>query len=94
MKRKVIVISFIIIVLAVILIATKPRFMREFKDSLINTHNTITVRTSEEYKTLKKADTSKKYFKGEKNIKIPILLYHQIPTEKSQRDNYFLMMDI
>lgn len=94
MKRKILYTFFIILVfLAIFAIysyATKPVFLKEFKDTLVNTKNTITVQNSEEYHNLKTADHSKKYYKNEKNIKIPILLYHQITNEKSSRENYYL----
>lgn len=92
MKKNIIKTSIIItiILLVIISIVIKPKFLKEFKDYCINIFNTVIVRTSKEYKNLKNADTSKKYFKNEKNIKIPILLYHQISIEKSQRDNYYM----
>lgn len=93
MKKKVIILSTILAILlalCICLLLFKPRFIKEFKDILVNTKNTITVKNSQEYKALKTADKSKKYFKNEKNIKIPILLYHQIPINKSNRENYYM----
>ena len=93
MKKKLLILISIFIlsiILCVILLITKPTFIREFKDILVNTKNTIVVKNSKEYKNLKTADKSKKYYKNEKNIKIPILLYHHVPSEKSERSEYYL----
>ncbi|MBR2587993.1 MAG: polysaccharide deacetylase family protein [Bacilli bacterium] len=93
MKKKVLVIIFLIatlLICVVSLLVIKPRFLKEFKDSLVNTYNLVTVKASSEYRALENADHSKKYFKNEKNIKIPILLYHQISIEKSARESYYL----
>lgn len=93
MKKKIFIFTSIIVILLVLctcLLTIKPRFIKEFKDFLVNAKNTIAVKNSQEYKDLKAADKSKKYYKSEKNIKIPILLYHQIPTEKSNREDYYL----
>lgn len=94
MKKKIIITILCLLVLLILLsisiITTKPRFIKDFKDELVNCKNTIEVKNSQEYKNLKSADKSKKYYKNEKNIKIPILLYHHITTEKSDRGDYYV----
>lgn len=97
MNKKRIIISTLIFLLIVILfiigmvlLKTRPPFLGEIKDLVVNTKNSIIVKTSKEYKNLKKSDKSKKYYKNEKDIKIPILLYHKIPTEKSERKEYYM----
>ena len=94
MKKKIIIILTILITLSAIiscfLLIKKPDFLKDFRDDLVNIKNTISVRNSQEYKNLKTADKSKKYYRSEKNIKIPILLYHQITNEKSNRNDYYL----
>lgn len=92
-KIKLIIPIFILILMilgALFVFIKKPLFIREFKDVLINKKNSIIVKTSKNYSNLKKADHSKKYFKNEKNINIPILLYHNITLEKSDRANYYM----
>ena len=95
MKKKIIITTIIILmlvisILAVFLIKTRAPILGELKDFAINSKNTFTVKNSKEYKELKKADKTKKYYKSEKNIKIPILLYHNIPIEKSARSEYYM----
>ena len=94
MKKKFIILCGIFIALfmlfTIIILVKRPQFMGNCKDILINSKNYLLVRNSKEYKDLKAADKSKKYFKNEKNIKIPILLYHNIPTEKSERKDYYM----
>lgn len=97
MKKKITIISVSILAIfaffaffACFLLVKKPDFLKDFRDELVNFKTTITVKKSQEYQNFKKADKSKKYYKNEKNIKIPILLYHQITTEKSNRNDYYL----
>ncbi|MBR4261583.1 MAG: polysaccharide deacetylase family protein [Clostridia bacterium] len=94
MKKKILLsilcFAILIVLLFISILITKPVLIKEFKDTLVNTKNTIEVKNSQEYKNLKSADKSKKYYKDEKNIKIPILLYHQIPTKKSKREDYYV----
>lgn len=94
MKRKTIIATLVMAMLAIvlssILLITKPPFLGDCKDILVNTRNKIIVKNSEEYKHLISADTSKKYFKNEKDIKIPILLYHHITTGKSDRKDFYM----
>ena len=93
MKKKLIILSALLIMLFLLItsiLVIRPPFLGYFKDSLINCKNTIIVKNSKQYKALKSADKSKKYFKNEKNIKIPILLYHNIPIEKSARSEYYM----
>lgn len=94
MKKKVISILLIFIMilglLCAILIMKNPDLLKDFRDELVNIKTTTSVKKSAEYHNLITADKSKKYFKNEKNIKIPILLYHQITTEKSNRNDYYV----
>ena len=95
MKKK-IIISIILItllaisILGIVLVKKRAPILGELKDFAINSKNYILVRNSKEYKELKNADKSKRYYKNEKNIKIPILLYHKIPLEKSARSEYYM----
>lgn len=95
MKKK-IIISIILItllaisILGIVLVKKRAPILGELKDFAINSKNYILVRNSKEYKELKNADKSKRYYKNEKNIKIPILLYHNIPLEKSARSEYYM----
>ncbi len=93
MKKRFFIITLILIAIVlstITLLAVRPRFVKEFRDTLLNTYNTFSVRNSKQYKALKETNSSQKYFKNEKNIKIPILLYHQIPIERSSRENYYM----
>ncbi|MCR5146675.1 MAG: polysaccharide deacetylase family protein [Clostridia bacterium] len=94
MKKKIIIfiVAFIAIlaIFSCFLLVKKPDYLKDFRDELVNIKNSITIKNSAEYQNLKKADKTKKYYKNEKNIKIPILLYHQITTEKSNRNDYYL----
>ncbi len=93
MKKKIIIVGTFLVILFVIsaiLLIIKPLWLSDFRDVLANSKNTFIVEASKEYKDLRTADKSKKYYKGEKNIKIPILLYHSITKEKSERKDYFV----
>lgn len=95
MRKKIIILTIIILIIilsitAIVLVKTRAPILGDLKDLAINSKNEFIVKNSKEYKELKKADKTKKYYKNEKNIKIPILLYHNIPTEKSARNQYYM----
>lgn len=95
MNKKIIMIITVLLLLIIsitslILIKMRHPLLGEVKDIALNFKNNIQVKTSNEYKELLKSDKTKKYYKNEKNIKIPILLYHQIPVQKSDRKNYYM----
>lgn len=95
MKKKIILTSIIVLLIAIsafaaFLIKTRAPILGELKDFAVNSKNSLIVKNSKAYKELKKADKTKKYYKNEKNIKIPILLYHNIPIGKSARSEYYM----
>ncbi len=85
--KKVILIILIFVIVIVIFFATKNPLAKEIYDEAKNIKSYIVVKTSEEYNNL---DSEKKYYRSEKNIRIPILLYHEIPTEKPTRDLFYM----
>ncbi|MBR6033889.1 MAG: polysaccharide deacetylase family protein [Clostridia bacterium] len=87
MKKKIIIALIVIILLIVVFFATKNPLAKEIYDGCKNIKSYIVVKTSDEYNKL---DSEKKYYKSEKNIRIPILIYHEIPTEKPTRDLYYM----
>lgn len=90
MKKIIIAVITFIIIIAISVICIKPRWVKEFKDLVANTMCKIEIKTSKQYKDLKNADKTKTYYKSEKEINIPILLYHKIPIKKGQRENYYM----
>lgn len=60
------------------------------RDYLVNTVTYFKVTNSNEYKNFNTNDKSKKYYKSEKEMKIPILLYHEICNTNPGRTEYHL----
>lgn len=89
--KKTILILFIILV---ILFATVAYLYVFNKNVLYNIYDGlkyikqgIEINLSSEYKV---ADKTKTYFKGEKNLRIPILLYHEITEEAPERSMAYM----
>lgn len=89
--KKTILILFIILV---ILFATLAYLYVFNKNVLYNIYDGlkyikqgIEINLSSEYKV---ADKTKTYFKGEKNLRIPILLYHEITEEAPERSMAYM----
>ena len=89
--KKTILILFIILV---ILFATVAYLYVFNKNVLYNVYDGlkyikqgIEINLSSEYKV---ADKTKTYFKGEKNLRIPILLYHEITEEAPERSMAYM----
>lgn len=89
--KKTILILFIILV---ILFATLAYLYVFNKNVLYNVYDGlkyikqgIEINLSSEYKV---ADKTKTYFKGEKNLRIPILLYHEITEEAPERSMAYM----
>lgn len=92
MKKKYLIamISIIIIIIGLYLFLFQKEVLRQGKDYLIDFTTYCKMINSDKYKNFSKADKSKTYYKSEKNIKIPILLYHQICNSTPERQNYHL----
>lgn len=66
-------------------------FLGKIKDYSISTYVSIQIKNSESYKKLKTSNKTLKYYKNEKDLKIPIILYHEISNytpERSKNDLY------
>lgn len=86
MKKKILIISSIII-LVLILIGTYLYFFNKnvlynIYDGIKYVKQAVEVNLSSEYKPI---DKTKTYYKNEKNLRIPILLYHEITTKQPER---------
>lgn len=86
MKKKILIISSIII-LVLILIGTYLYFFNKnvlynIYDGIKYVKQALEVNLSSEYKPV---DKTKTYYKNEKNLRIPILLYHEITTKQPER---------
>lgn len=86
MKKKILIISSIII-LVLILIGTYLYFFNKnvlynIYDGIKYVKQALEVNLSNEYKPV---DKTKTYYKNEKNLRIPILLYHEITTKQPER---------
>jgi len=95
MKKKIIVSISIIIALLIIvgIIAyTKPAFIGDAKDCIQDKWTQIQVKNSSKYKEMKNIDHTKEYYKTEKEIQIPILLYHEVLPEVKNRADYHLIV--
>lgn len=93
MKKKRIIgcsILIILIILVGIIVYTKPDFIGDAKDCVKGKWTQIQVKNSDKYKEMKNIDNTKEYYKGEKEIKIPILLYHEVQPEVKKRKDYHL----
>lgn len=84
---KIFITIFIILGIIVLLFIGKNPIAKRAYDELRNVKAFLEVKFSKEYQEL---DNEKTYFKNEKNIRIPILLYHEIPTEMPTRDLFYM----
>lgn len=91
MKKKILIISCITI-LVLILLGTYLYFFN--KNVLYNIYDgikylkqAVEVNLSSEYKIV---DKTKTYYKNEKNLRIPILLYHEITVEQPERSMAYM----
>lgn len=91
MKKKILIISSIII-LVLILIGTYLYFFNKnvlynIYDGIKYVKQALEVNLSNEYKPV---DKTKTYYKNEKNLRIPILLYHEITTKQPERSMAYM----
>ena len=94
MKKKAIIgiiIFLIIIILALIFFLSKNTLAKKIVDELKNAKAFIDVKMSKEYQSL---DTKKTYYINEKNIEIPILIYHEITSKEPSRDLYYMQTTV
>lgn len=89
--KKTILILFIILVILFVTVAYLYVFNKNvlynIYDGLKYIKQGIEINLSSEYKV---ADKTKTYFKGEKNLRIPILLYHEITEEAPERSMAYM----
>ena len=85
--KKVIIVLLILAVLVGICFIGKNSIAKRAFDELKNLKALIDVKFSKQYQQM---DNEKKYYKNEKNIKIPILLYHEVPKEMPSRDLFYM----
>lgn len=79
---------FIIIVIIIsLLYIFNKNVLYDIYDGIKYVKQGIEVDLSSEYKNI---DKTKTYYKGEKNIRIPILLYHEITEEKPKRSMAYM----
>lgn len=83
------IISLIIIAILIfgLLYIFNRNVLYDIYDSIKYVKQGIEVKLSNEYKI---GDKTKTYYKGEKNLRIPILLYHEITQEKPSRDLFYM----
>ena len=89
MKRKVILLATVLIIIALIgfFLMIKTSLIKDVYDELRNFVAYTKVKLSNEYQAL---NSETEYYKGEKNIRIPILIYHEIPKQRSTRDLFYM----
>lgn len=89
--KKVVLILIILFVISIVTFLYLYKFNKNFLyniyDGIKYIKQGIEVNLSSEYKN---TDKTKTYFKGEKNIKIPILLYHEITNETPERSMAYM----
>lgn len=59
-------------------------------DKVLNAKAWMDITFSAKYKNLRDTDITQTYYKSEKNIKIPMLLYHDIVEEEPERDLFYM----
>jgi len=87
MKKKIVLILIVLIVIAAICFIGKNPIAKQAYDELKNLKAYIDVKNSKTYQEL---DSEKLYYKSEKNIRIPILIYHEIPQDMPSRDLFYM----
>ncbi len=87
--KKIKVLGIIILAIAVIILLFigKNPLIKRLYDELKNFKSFMVVKTSGYYQNI---DQNKKYYKDEKNIRIPILIYHEIPNKEPTRDQFYM----
>lgn len=94
MKKTIIygIISIIFILLLVVIsyIIINKTARENAIDTILNTKAWMDITFSAKYKDLRNTDTTKTFYKSEKNIKIPMLLYHDIVEEEPERDLFYM----
>lgn len=81
-------ILFVILIIAIVfLYVLNKNVLYNIYDGIKYVKQGIEVNLSSEYRN---TDKTKTYFKGEKNIKIPILLYHEITLESPERSMAYM----
>ena len=89
--KKVVLILSILFVISIVTFLCLYKFNKNFLYSIYDgikyIKQGIEVNLSSEYRN---TDKTKTYFKGEKNIKIPILLYHEITAEAPERSMAYM----
>lgn len=86
-KTKILLIVIIIILAILAFFLSKNPLSKEIYDMARNAKAWVEVKLSKEYQEM---DSENRYYKDEKNIKIPILIYHEITKEKPSRDLYYM----
>lgn len=86
MKKVIFVLVIITIVVGISFIGENS-FAKRVYDELKNYKAFLDVKFSKQYQEL---DNEKVYFKREKNINIPILIYHEIPKKMPTRDLFYM----
>lgn len=90
-KKKCIFIIISLIIIAILIFGFfyifNKNVLYDIYDSIKYVKQGIEVKLSNEYKI---GDKTKTYYKGEKNLRIPILLYHEITKEKPSRDLFYM----
>lgn len=91
LKKKIIIISLILVLAIIVFFLTKNPFAKECYDDLRNLESFIKVKISKQYNDL---NSERFYYKGETDIKIPILLYHEITKNEPNRDLYYMQTSV
>lgn len=89
-KRVIIGIGLLLIIMVIIfaiLYVFNKNVLYDIYDGIKYVKQGIEVNLLSEYKNI---DKTKTYYKGEKNIRIPILLYHEITEEKPERSMAYM----
>lgn len=86
-RTKIILIILILIIAIIVFFLSKNPLAKEIVDIGRNTKAYIEVKLSKEYKEM---DDDKYYYKNEKDIRIPILIYHEIPEKNPSRDLFYM----
>lgn len=86
-KTKIILVLLIIVGAVLIFFLSKNPLAKSVYDMARNTKAWMEVKLSNEYQQM---DSEKEYYKDEKNIRIPILIYHEITTKEPSRDLFYM----
>lgn len=92
MRKKIVIGIIAVVLLCIIVFAVLYKFKRNvlysIYDSIIYVKQAVEVGLSDKYN--KDIDKSKTYYKHERNIRIPILIYHRIVDEEPTRDMAYM----